>query len=463
MRRIAIVGGGISGLAAAYALEERRQAGEPLGYVLYEASPRFGGVLMTEAVDGCLVEAGPDSFLTEKPWAANLCRRLGLGDQLIGSNDAGRRTYILVKGRLTSLPDGLVFMVPTKLKSALLSPLFSTGTRLRMAREWFQAPRSRDGDESVASLVERHYGAEMVERLADPLLAGVYGGEAADLSARAVLPRLVDMEAQYGSLGRGMMAAVKAAKSEESGPASIFTSLKEGMHQLTDAILTRLDPAALRAKSEVQAVQPQDHGWVISAGYASDHVDAVIVATTAPVAAALLEIASPELAATLRAISYSSSLTVALGFDEAVRAALPGGFGLLIPRKEGSRLLAATFVHNKFPHRVPGDRALLRCFLGGTRDEGILQLADEEILGMVRAELRRILGITAEPLFSRIYRWTAAMAQYRVGHLERLAQIDRLRSQLPGLALAGNAYRGIGVSDCVRSAEEAVAQVASAT
>jgi protoporphyrinogen/coproporphyrinogen III oxidase len=239
MKRIAIVGGGISGLAASFALEERRRAGESLEYAVYESGPRFGGVLATEQVDGCLVEAGPDSFLTEKPWAADLCRRLGMEDQLIGSNDGHRKTYILVKGKLTPMPDGLMFMVPTRLAPTLLSTLFSPATKFQMVREWRFAPRESEGDESVAALVERHYGAEMVERLADPLLSGVYGGEAAQLSVRAVLPRFVEMESKYGSLGRGMLAAHKNLKPAQSAP-PIFTSLKGGMQQLTEALVARM-------------------------------------------------------------------------------------------------------------------------------------------------------------------------------------------------------------------------------
>ena len=462
MKRVAIIGGGISGLAAAFALEERHQAGESLTYVVYEASPRFGGVLVTEQVDGCLVEAGPDSFLTEKPWAAGLCRRIGLEGQLIGSNDDDRKTYILVKGKLTPLPDGLMFMVPTQLAPALLSPLFSSGTKFRMVREWRFSPRQSNGDESVASLVERHYGAEMVDRLADPLLSGVYGGAAAELSVRAVLPRFAEMEAKHGSLARGILAARKNLEQSEAGPRPIFTSLKNGMQQLPESILAKLAPDALHPSSVVQALQRQDGGWIVSAGYASDHFNAVIVATSAPVAASLLEMASPDLSAELRTISYSSSVTVALGFCKEVRSSLPPGFGFLVPRSEGKRMLATTFVHNKFPHRAPEDRALLRCFLGGSRDEQALQLPDEEILGIVREELRQILGLTAEPLFARVYRWKGAMAQYTVGHLERIERIEKLRKQLPGLALAGNGYRGIGVADCVRSGEQAAAEVVAA-
>jgi len=458
MKRIAIVGGGISGLAAAFALEERRRDGESLEYAVYESGPRFGGVLATEQVGGCLVEAGPDSFLTEKPWAADLCRRLGIEDQLIGSNDRHRKTYILVKGKLTPLPDGLMFMVPTRLAPALLSTLFSPATKFRMIREWRFAPRGSRSDESVAALVERHYGAEMVERLADPLLSGVYGGEAAQLSVRAVLPRFLEMESKYGSLGRGMLAAHKNKNSAQPAP-PIFTSLKGGMQQLVEALVEGLPDGILRANSPVQAVQKQGRGWVVSAGYASDEFDSVIVATSATAAVPLFEITCAALAFELKAIPYSSSMTVALGFDQDVRAALPPGFGFLVPHSEGKRLLAATFVHNKFPHRAPEDRALIRCFLGGTRDEQVLQIADDEILNIVREELRQILGLNAEPLFTRIYRWKGAMAQYVVGHLERLQRIDDLLKQWPGLVLAGNAYRGIGVPDCVRSGEAAAQHV----
>ncbi|HYM07028.1 MAG TPA: protoporphyrinogen oxidase [Terriglobales bacterium] len=458
MKRIAIVGGGISGLAAAFALEERRQAGDALDYTVYESGPRFGGVLATEQVDGCLVEAGPDSFLTEKPWAADLCRRLGIADQLIGSSDGDRKTYILVKGKLIPLPDGLMFMVPTRLAPSLLSPLFSSATKFRMVREWRMAPRQAENDESVAALVDRHYGAEMVDRLADPLLSGVYGGEASQLSVRAVLPRFVEMESKYGSLGRGMLAARKNLKSAPSRT-PIFTSLKNGMQELSDALAARVSPQALRANTLVEAVQQQERGWVISAGYASDTFDAVIVATSAPAAGLLLDITCPNLASELKAIPYSSSMTVALGFGKDIRAALPPGFGFLVPRSEGKRMLAATFVHNKFPHRAPPDRALLRCFLGGSRDGQILQLPDDEILTIVREELGQILNLKAEPLFTRVYRWKKAMAQYTVGHLERLRRIEGLLKQAPGLALAGNAYRGIGVPDCVHSGEIAAQQV----
>ena len=462
MPRIAIIGGGISGLSAAFTLAEKRQSGAPIDYVLYEAAPRLGGVMVTDRADGCLIEAGPDSFLTEKPWAADLCRKIGLGDQLIGSNDADRKTYIVVKNKLVVMPDGLMFMVPTKILPTVFSPLFSLRTKMRMAAEWFHPPHKADADETVAQMVERHYGSEMVDLLADPLLSGVYGGEATDLSVRAVLPRFADMEAKHGSLGRAMLAARrKMAGAAKAPPRPLFSSLKEGMQQMVDALLARLDPATLRTSSPVQSLIPQNNGWTVAAGYQSDHFDAVIIAAPARAAAAVLESADANLAAELASINYSSSVTVTLGYDEKVRHSLPPGFGFLVPRSAGRRMLAATFVHNKFPHRAPENRAIVRCFLGGSRDEQILDSTEDQILQIVRDELRQIIGLTADPLFTRVYKWRAAMAQYSVGHLERLARIQSLCQKLPGLALAGNGFNGIGVPDCVRSGTEAATKILS--
>src|SRR2546425_10250782 len=452
MKRIAIIGGGISGLTAAFTLEQRRRAGVPLEYVLYESSSRLGGVISTERVDGCVVEAGPDSFLTEKPWAADLCRELGLGDQLIGSNDAERKTYILLKGRLVPIPDGLMFMVPTRILPVVFSRLFSLVTKFRMVREWFQSPASSGKDESVAKFVDRHYGPELVERLADPLLSGVYGGDSSQLSVRAVLPRFAQMEASHGSLGRAMLAGRKKIVHASSGsPRPLFTSLKDGMQQMTNALAARLCASSICLSTTVQQLRFKEDGWMVSAAGARELFDSLIIATPAHTAAAILQSVSTDLANELRGIPYISSVTATLGYGHSVQSSLPPGFGFLVPRSEGRRLLAATFVHNKFPHRAPEDRALIRCFFGGSRGEEILQLHEDEILRIAREELRQILGISAEPLFTRIYKWKAAMAQYTVGHLERLDRIDRLRQQLPGLALAGNAYRGIGVPDCVHS------------
>ena len=459
---IAIIGGGISGLSAAFSLEEKRQGGAPIDYVLFEAAPRLGGVLVTDHVEGCLLEAGPDSFVTEKPWATDLCRKIGLGDQLIGSNDADRKTYILVRNRLVVMPDGLMFMVPTKILPTVFSPLFSLRTKIRMAAEWFHPPHKATADETVAAMVERHYGPEMVDRLADPLLSGIYGGEASQLSVRAVLARFADMEAKYGSLGRAMLAARAQMAHSKTPPRPLFTSLKNGMQQMTDELVARLDPRALRTSTPVQSATPQNGAWTFTAGNQTETFDAIIVAMPARAASAVLQSADPTLARELGEIVYSSSITVALGYDDDVRHSLPPGFGFLVPRSEGKRLLAATFVHNKFPHRAPADRAMLRCFFAGAHVEESMSASDDEILRIVRQELQQILGLTADPLFVRIYRWRAAMAQYAVGHLDRLQRIEALRQKLPGLALAGNGFNGIGVPDCVRSGTEAASKVLTA-
>jgi protoporphyrinogen/coproporphyrinogen III oxidase len=455
MKRIAIIGGGISGLSAAFALEQQRRAGMPVEYILFEASPRLGGVISTERVDDCVVEAGPDSFLTEKPWASELCHELGIADQLIGSSDSQRKTYILVNGKLIPMPDGLAFMIPTKIIPAALSPLFSFHTKLKMAREWFHSPVEVKSDECVASFVERHYGNEMVDRLADPLLSGVYGGDASQLSVKAVLPRFAEMQARRGSLGKAMIENRRKAASKDKDPRPIFTSLQNGMQQLVDALLLRISGSCIRADAPIQSLSTVSGGWRVSSRDQTEQFDSVIVAVPGYAAAMLLDGSNANLASELRGIQYSSSVTVVLGYDRRVRELLPSGFGYLVPRGEGKRVLAVTFVHNKFPHRAAEDRALLRCFLGGTRDEAILELADEEILRIVRKELREVLGIDSDPLFVRVYKWRAAMAQYNVGHLERLQRIERLRTEVPGLFFAGNAFNGIGVPDCVRSGDQA--------
>jgi oxygen-dependent protoporphyrinogen oxidase len=468
MKRIAIIGGGIAGLSAAHELERHRHFGAEIDYVLYEGSPRIGGVLQTERVEGCLIEAGPDSFLTEKPWASDLCQELGIANEIIGSNDAARKTYILVNNRLIPMPDGLMFLVPTQILPTILSPLFSLATKFRMAREYFYPPHdltnpTHGEDETVAALVERHYGKEMVERLADPLLSGVYGGEANQLSVRAVLPRFADMEAKYGSLGRAMLAQNKLAQkkiADEKGsiPARpIFSSLRDGMIRLIDVLATSMDPQRIRTNIPITEIQRREYGWLVNTAAGGSSFDAVILATPAPAAARLIRHSAPAVAQELAEIRYGSSITVGLVYDANVQ--VPDGFGFLVPRTENKRLLACTFVHNKFPHRAPENRSLLRCFLGGSRDEAALSLSTDEILSIVRRELDEILDITDAPLATRVYKWPSSMAQYSVGHLDRLERIRQLLQETPRLTLAGNGYHGIGVPDCVRTGREAATQM----
>ena len=470
MKRIAIIGGGVSGLSAAYSLEKQQKKGVELSYVLFEGSSRLGGVIATERVDDFVIEAGPDSFLTEKPWATDLCRELGLGDQLIASNDAERRTYILLNGRLVTLPDGLMFMVPTNFPAVFFSSLFSWPTKFRFLREWFYRPAPDLPESTAAEFVERHYGREMVERVADPLLSGVYGGSADELSASSVLARFAEIEAKQGSLGRAMVAAhkLKNLSAEQGSPGqpraavatrSLFTSLKNGMQTITDALAAQIPESERRLGTQVEAVKPEFGKWLVASKGRTEEFDGVIIAAPAYVAAGLLHMEIPQISAELEQIRYSSSVTVALAYDGKTRASLPAGFGFLVPRTEGRPILACTLVHNKFPHRAPEDRALIRCFLGGSRNEKILQSSDAEITSIIRRELQQILGLTAEPDLVRISRWPHAMAQYSVGHKTRVERIRRILSSTPGLALAGNAYGGIGVPDCIRSGSESATKV----
>lgn len=459
MKRIAVIGGGISGLSAAFRLQTKTSQGAPLEYVIFESGARFGGVIQTEEVGGCVLEAGPDSFLTEKAWAADLCRELNLEDQLIASNDSERVTYMLAGGRLIPIPDGLMFMVPTKLGPALLSPLFSWPTKLRILREWFYRPTRDSRDMTVAAFLERHYGREMVDRVADPLLAGVYGGSADQLSVQSVLPRFLEMEANYGSLAKAMVATRKPTSSTADAK-PLFTSLAKGMQQLVDALVSRIPASARQLEAPVERVEGEAGKWLVASRGRTLEFDAVILATPAYAAAQMMA-GMPGLREQLKEFTYSSSVTAVFAFDEAVRRALPPGFGFLVPRTENRRILATTFVHKKFPQRAPPEAALIRCFLGGSRDETILESSDAEIENLCLGELKAILGITAAPLMARVRRSKKAMAQYTPGHAERVLHIKQTVSGLAGLALAGNAYGGIGVPDCIRSGTEAAAKVVS--
>jgi oxygen-dependent protoporphyrinogen oxidase len=474
--RTAIIGGGIAGLAAAYELELARKAGAQVEYTLFEARERLGGCLASEMVDGAVLERGPDSFLTEKPAAAELCRELGLGAELLPSNDADRKTYIVLRNRLVPLPDGLMFLVPTKLIPTALTRLFSLPTKIRMGLELLRPPRPSGQDESVAALVERHFGREAVDRLADPLLSGIFGGDATQLSARTVLPRLVEMECEYGSLTRGMLAAhrkmrARAKAAQKNGKITgapalrpIFTALRGGMSQLVDTLAARLDPASVRLSTPVSALGRTADDWRVEAGGATKFYDAVILASPAWAAGALLNSVDPALGEELSAIPYSSSITVNLIYDETQLGRLPDGFGFLVPAVEGRSMLACTFVHRKFLGRTPQGKVVFRAFLGGMKHEALLAESDEALVATVRRELNEILGETilpaaAVPEHAQVSRWSRAMAQYAVGHQERKQRIAERVAALPGLRLAGNAYDGIGIPDCIRLGRQAAREL----
>ena len=470
--RIAIIGGGIAGLAAAYELEKARTAGTAVEYALFEERARLGGSLDSEIVGGAVLERGPDSFLTEKPAAAELCRELGLGGELIPSNDAARKTYIVTRNRLVALPDGLMFLVPTKLLPTAMTRLFSLRTKMKMALELLHPPRFSDGDESVAAFVERHYGREAVDRLADPLLSGIYGGDATQLSAQTVLPRLVEMETKYGSLTRGMLAAhrkmrahAKTSPETPNGRAAIFTALRGGMGTLVDAIAARLESGSVRTATAVSGIEKTAQGWRVQAGGVGEEFDALILAAPAWIAGELLAPVDAALGAELGGIPCSSSITVNLVYDEGKIGPLPEGFGFLVPAVEGRAMLACTFAHRKFLGRTPPGKAVFRAFLGGMKRVDLLAESDRALVEIVRREMREILGAKTfgaevEPEFAQETRWRRAMAQYAVGHKARMQRVNARVTALPGLRLVGNAYEGIGVPDCIRLGRKAARELA---
>ena len=459
MKRIAIVGGGIAGLTAAFYLEKACQAGADLQWALFEKSNRLGGVIQTERRDGFVIEAGPDSFLSVKPDAARLCKDLGIGDQLISSNDATRKTYILVKGRLVPIPQGLEFMVPTRVWPMATTPLFSWNTKLRMAAELFSTARKDARDESVGDFVRRHFGQEMVDRVAEPLLAGVYGGNAENLSLRAVLPRFAEMEREHGSLVRATLKAKARVKTQSGAkPQPLFTSLKNGMEQLVEALVAALPQSSIRLQPQDLTLRPVNDDWQIECAGIKERFQAVLLAVPAPAAAGLLRQFHPGLIEGLSRIDYTSTVAVALAFDQ---AELPPGHGFLVPRSEGRKIMACTFVHEKFHHRVPDGKKLLRCFFSSSRMPDLLTHSDEALQQIARRELREILGVSAEPIFARIFRWDRAMAQYETGHLDRVAEMEKIVAEMPGFHIIGNSFHGIGVPDCIKSARQAVEQITS--
>jgi oxygen-dependent protoporphyrinogen oxidase len=454
MSKVAIIGGGISGLSTAYYLAKGGATA-----TLLESRPRLGGVIETNHVEGCTIEAGPDSFLSIKPAALELIRELGLAGEVIGSNDHLRKTFVRRNGKLVPLPDGLMMMVPTKIVPLLTTGLIGWGTKLRMGMELMRSPKPRQEDESVAEFIEEHYGAEAVDYLAEPLLSGIYGGNPADLSVRAVLPRFVELSARYGSLTRGVLAERAKSKSRGTAAQPLFQTLKGGLGQMVDAVTAELAGKIDVIQTRAQAIERAGNGFRIRLQNSWLDADCVVVACEAHSGAGLLQAVDSRVAELLGLVPYSSSMTVALGFNASAFARPPEGFGFLVPKKERRRLIACTWIGTKFPYRVSEGKIVARCFLGGMEDAAILQESDEAILAAVTAELQEIAGFRATPCFTRISRWPRSMAQYTVGHPRRQAELESRIATIPGLYLVGNAYQGIGIPDCIRMGRAAAEKI----
>ena len=465
-RRVVVIGGGISGLAAAHRLVELgAAAGITPDLTVLESGTRLGGSMGTEHVDGFVIETGADSILTEKPWGLALCRRLGLEDRLVRTRDEQRRTLIVHDGRLEPLPEGFLLMGPTAIWPIVTSPLFSWRGKLRMAAD-LVLPRGRqDGEESLASFVGRRFGREVLDRVVQPLAGGIYTADPERLSLSATMPRFIEMERRHRSViwARRRQQLAAAGRTESGARWSMFVAFAEGMQTLIDALAARLPSGTVRFGTRASAVVRDGGEWRVALdGGDTLAADAVIVATPAYAAAAVLREVDPTLATALGAISYASSATVTLAYDRGDVPHPLDAFGFVVPVVEGRELIACTFSHVKYPGRAPAGTALIRVFSGGALAERMTELDDDALIASARRELGELLGVRAAPRLVRVYRHPRAMPQYHVGHLARVAAIEERVAALPGLALAGSAYRGIGIPDCVHSGEGAAEAVMGA-
>lgn len=447
-----VIGGGIAGLSAAYAFA---QSDPPVACTLIEAESRLGGKIFTEQADGFVIEGGPDSFLSQKPWGIDLCRTLGLEDRLIGTNQDHRRTFVYSRGYLEELPEGLAMGVPSRLIPFLRSGLLSWPGKLRLGAEIFVPRRMEDSDESLGVFFRRRLGREALERIIEPLMTGIYAGDAERLSIRATFPRFPDMEREHGSLVRAMLAARRRQQASEMGGSrwTPFVTLQGGLSELVQALASRLSAVTICLGRRVTAVRRCGTGQgyeVLIEGAAPLKADAVVLATPSFAAASLLEPLDATVAGLLGAIPYVSTATVTLGFRRAGFRHDLDGYGFVVPRIEGRALLASTWSSSKWDHRAPDGSVLIRAYLGGNGREAVLERSDHDMVALVRDELRTMMGVTEEPVMARVFRWPRAMPQYLVGHLEQVTVIESRLSQLPGVFVAGAAYRGVGIPDCIR-------------
>jgi protoporphyrinogen/coproporphyrinogen III oxidase len=469
-RRVVVVGGGITGLSAAYRLLRKGKdaSGAPIEVTVLEARPRVGGNIQTERTNGFVIDGGPDAFVVSRPHATALCRELGLGDRLIGTSERARKVYIRQNGVEHLLPEGVVLGIPTRLGPLVRTPLFSWGAKMRMGLD-LVLPRRRGGaDESVGNFMRRRLGREAVERLAEPLLGGIFAGNVETLSVRAAFPQLIDLEEKYGSLIRGTLAmkAKHPAPKPGAKPASVFYSLLGGMGELIETLARSIDKlgGTIRIGAEVAAVVEGEDDARLRVMVRGDAepipADDVILCAPAYAAADMLDGLDRDLAARLRQIPYVSTATVSVGFPRADVPHALDASGLILPKGEKRGVLAATFVSSKWVGRAPSDIALMRVFVGGYRDPGALAQSDEELVELARRELGVLTGVKARPVISRVFRYDRGNAQPTIGHPERLARMRKQAATHPGLHLAGAAFDGVGIPDCIRQAEEVAARIA---
>ena len=470
MTRVVVIGGGIAGLSAAYYASKVPDT----QVTLLESSDRWGGKITTDRVpfdEGqFIIEGGPDTFLATKPWGVALCKELGLGDRLHGTNPHKKNTYVLNRNRLLPLPDGLAMMIPTNIEAILKSRLVSWWSKARMGLDFLLPAKSVNGDESLGTFVSRRLGREAYENLIEPLMSGIYAGDGDQLSLASTFPYLRDLELKYGSLARGALQMRKQMSSngqKVQGSRSAFLTPTTGLAEIVEKLVEhltsnnvdlRLSTKALRITNYCEASlwDQLQYQVKLDAGETLE-ADSVIVAAPAFAAAQMLASLDPALASDLQSIPYASTATVSLAYRERDIPRDLDGYGYVIPRREGRKALACTWTSTKFPHRAPEGYALIRVFVGRAGQN--LPGNEADLLELAREELKSTLGIAAEPLLHRVFLWDKAMPQYNLGHPDILKRIETALEKHPGLALAGNGYRGIGIPDCMHSGELAVEKI----
>lgn len=505
MKRVVIIGGGITGLAAAHRILERGQESQKqVDLTLLEAGPRVGGIIQTRERDGFLLESGPDSFISEKPEALELAKRLGLESHLIKTNENHRHSFVVRQGRLLPVPQGFHLLAPSRFWPFVRSEIFSWPGKARMALDLLLPRRNLNGntdtdvDETLAQFVRRRLGREALERMAQPMVGGIYTADPEQLSLRATMPSFLEMERQHRSLIRalrkqGRSPSVREGSAIAQGTSgarySLFLSFDRGMQLLTD----KLDERILNFKSQISNFQSQipedghlvqtsirintavesltlerEEGdetakWRVRTNRGETIVaDAVCLALPAYVSARLLSGVDAHLASELDGIPYASSATINLAYKREDIPHSLDGFGFVVPFIEKRTVMACTFSSVKFPGRAPQRHVLLRAFVGGALQPEMFDLSQDELLSRVCTDLRDLLGIEQAPLFAEVSKWERSMPQYHVGHLQRVKRIRERVASLPGLSLAGNAYTGLGIPDCIRSGEAAAADLVDA-
>ncbi len=461
-RRVVVVGGGITGLSTAYFLEKRaRERGEAIDVTVVERSKRWGGNIVTELHDQFTIDGGPDSWVAAKPHATLLAKELGLENSIIGTNEETRRVYVMHDDELKLMPEGVVLGIPTEVMPLAKSSLLSWRAKVRMAFELLVKPRvwRDDDDESVGDFISRRLGAEVTDRLAGPLLGGIFAGDAHQLSVRATFPQLVDAERKYGSLIRAMRAAKRKAAGKSSGAqASAFLSLRGGMGTLINALVGRLGKATLRLETTVVSITANERSRVSRYTVhfddgASVEADDIVFAMPVHVTARMIRALDQEIARDLEQMRYASTATVFTAFRRADITRPLDAFGFIVPRSAGRQFLASTWVSSKWRGRAPDDTVLIRLFFGGAWGEQVLEESDNGLTEIALRELRSFLGTKGEPLFSRVFRFDKASPQPPVGHLATMARIGQGLERWPGLHIAGSGVDGVGIPDCVRQAE----------